>query len=89
MICCTLLSIDIVEEQLFAQFNKIANSILCSKSKEEPNTVECSLGSENVKQTSEKECEVKENCSSPDIFSRENSSPLMKIKALQVGEQSP
>lgn len=74
---------------MFAQFNKIASSILCSKSKEEPNTVECSLGSENVKQTSEKECEVKENCSSPDIFSRENSSPLMKIKALQVGEQSP
>ena len=73
-----------MEEELFAQFNKIANSILYSKSKEQQNTVVSSRRSEEIPG---KQCEVNAKCHVPGGISGQNINPVMKIKALQVDEQ--
>ena len=72
-----------MEEELFAQFNKIANSILYSKSKEQQNAVESSTRSEEI---TSKQCEVNAKCHVPGGISGQNINPVMKIKALQVDE---
>ena len=81
-----ILLLDIIEEELFAQFNKIANSILHSKSKEQQNTVESSPRNGNSGNVSLQEYDVKGNCSVPGGLPGENTNPVMKIKALQVDE---
>ena len=73
--------LDVMEEELFAQFNKIANSILYSKSKEQQNTVESSTRSEEIPG---KQCEVNVKRHVPGGISGQNINPIMKIKALQV-----
>lgn len=75
---------DIMEEELFAQFNKIANSILHSKSKEQRTGGEDSLSDTNTKQIPKNGCEGTAICCKAIGGSLENVSPAMKIKALQV-----
>ena len=75
---------DIMEEELFAQFNKIANSILHSKSKEQRTAVEAGPQNENTRQRPEKEREVKTKCCKPSGVSPETTTPALKVKALQV-----
>ena len=73
-----------MEEELFAQFNKIANSILHLKSKEQRTEAEDSLSDTNTKQMPGKGCEVTAKCREPSACSLENVNPAMKIRALQV-----
>ena len=75
-----------MEEELFAQFNKIVNSILHSKSREQQSTVKASPREENSEKIPEKDCEVKSKSSVSGLFSGENN-PVMKVKALQVDVQ--
>ena len=75
-----------MDEELFAQFNKIASSTLHSKSREQQSTVEASPRVENSEKICEKDCEVKSKSSVPGLFSGENS-PVLKVKALQVDAQ--
>ena len=77
-----------MEEELFAQFNKIANSILYSKSKEQQNAVASSTrDGHSEEEITGKECEIKTKCHVPGGISGQNINPVMKIKALQVDEQ--
>ncbi|XP_073249807.1 codanin-1-like [Porites lutea] len=80
---------NIMEEELFVQFNKIANSILHSKSKEQENVVEA-RSRENSEVAPDKESELKAKSSPPSVPSAEDKIPFMKVKALQVvlSEQS-
>jgi len=73
-----------MEEGLFLQFNKIANSILHSKSKEQ--RILDSQSDANTKQIPENGCEVKTKCSKPGGCLPESVSPAMKVKALQVNK---
>lgn len=75
-----------MEEELFVQFNKIANSILHSKSKEQENVEARSR--ENSEVAPDKESELKAKSSPPSVTSAEDKIPLMKVKALQVSKQS-
>ncbi|XP_068691714.1 codanin-1-like [Montipora foliosa] len=77
---------NIVDEELFAQFNKIANSILCSKSKEQNSAIE-SLSKEG--QSDEKDTPTaKSSCCGK--LAAQSDNPIMIIKALQaaLSEQS-
>ena len=73
-----------MEEELFVQFNKIANSILHSKSKEQENVVEASR--ENSEVAPDKECELIAKSSPSSVTSAEDKIPFMKVKALQVSK---
>ena len=75
-----------MEEELFVQFNKIANSILHSKSKEQENVVEA-RSRENSEVAPDKESELKAKSSPPSVTSPEDKIPFMKVKALQVSKQ--
>lgn len=76
---------DIMEEGLFVQFDKIANSILNSKSKEQ--RILDSQSDANTKQIPGNGCEVKtECCKQPGGSLRESATPAMKVKALQASE---
>ena len=75
-----------MEEELFVQFNKIANSILHSKSKEQENVVEA-RSRENSEVAPDKESELKAKSSPPGVTSAEDKIPFMKVKALQVSKQ--
>ena len=75
---------DIMEEGLFVQFNKIANSILNSKSKEQ--RILDSQSGANTKQIPENGCEVKTKCCKPGGCLLESVTPAMKVKALQVNK---
>ena len=75
-----------MEEELFVQFNKIANSILHSKSKEQENVVEA-RSRENSEVAPDKESELKAKSSPPSVTSAEDKIPFMKVKALQVSKQ--
>ena len=75
-----------MEEELFVQFNKIANSILHSKSKEQENVVEA-RSRENSEVAPDKESELKATSSPPGVTSAEDKIPFMKVKALQVSKQ--
>jgi len=79
---------NIMEEGLFLQFNKIANSILHSKSKEQ--RILDSQSDANTKQIPENGCEVETKCCKPGGCLPESVSPAMKVKALQavLSEQS-
>ena len=74
----------IMDEGLFLQFNKIANSILHSKSKEQ-RILDCQSNA-NTKQISENGCEVKTKCCKPAECLLESASPAIKVKALQVNK---
>ena len=76
-----------MEEGLFVQFNKIANSIVHSKSKEQriPN----SQSDANTKQIPENGCEVKTKCCKPGECLLESVAPAVKVKELQVNERIP
>lgn len=73
-----------MEEGLFVQFNKIANSILHSKSKEQRITDGQSDG--NTKQIPESDCEVKTKYCKPGGCLLESVSPAVKVRALQVNK---
>lgn len=74
-----------MEEGLFVQFDKIANSILNSKSKEQ--RIFDSQSAANTKQIPENGGEVKtECCKQPGGCLRESATPVMKVKALQVNK---
>lgn len=76
---------DIMEEGLFVQFNKIANSILNSKSKEQ--RILDGQSDANTKQREpENACEVKIKCCKPRGCLLESVTPAMKVKALQVNK---
>ena len=76
---------DIMEEGLFVQFNKIANSILNSKSKEQ--RILDGQSDANTKQREpENDCEVKTKCCKPRGCLLESVTPAMKVKALQVNK---
>lgn len=81
---------NIMEEELFAQFNKIANSIMNLKSKEQKGNVEPNPFSKDVTKMSEEEIERQVECCKPVGVSGETINPAMKIKALQavLSEQS-
>ena len=82
-VCVCVCVLDIVDEELFAQFNKIANSILCSKSKEQNSAIE-SLSKEG--QSDEKDSPTaKSSCCSK--LATQSDNPIMIIKALQVCER--
>lgn len=70
------------------QFNKIANSILHSKSKEQKTAVEDSPSDKNTKQTAQNQCEETKKCCQPCGGLLVNVNPAMKIKALQVKKYS-
>ncbi|XP_029207694.2 codanin-1-like isoform X1 [Acropora millepora] len=70
---------NIVEEQLFAQFNKIANSILTSKSKEE----QISIESISLEEQSDGKDEPKAEHSSLFRIAAETIQPIKAIKVLQ------
>lgn len=74
--------LDIVEEQLFAQFNKIANSILTSKSKEEQSSIE----SISLEGQSDGKDEPKAEHSCLFRIAAETIQPIKAIKVLQVCE---
>lgn len=76
-----------MEEGLFAQFNKIANSILHSNSKEQK--ILDGQSDKNTKQIPENDCEVKTKCCKPGGCLLESVSPALKVKALQVERHSP
>jgi len=71
-----------MEEGLFLQFNKIANSILHSKSKEQ--RILDSQSNANTKQIPENGYEVETKCCRAAGCSLERVSPAMEVKALQV-----
>ena len=73
-----------MEEELFAQFNKIANSIMNLKSKEQKGNVELNPFSKDVTKMSEEESERQVEYCKPVGVSGETINPTMKIKALQV-----
>ena len=73
---------DIMEEGLFAQFNKIANSILHSNSKEQK--ILDGQSDKNTKQIPVNDCEVKTKCCKPEGCLPQSVSPALKVKALQV-----
>ena len=76
---------DIMEEGLFVQFNKIANSILNSKSKER--RILDGQSDANTKQREpENACEVKTKCCKPRGCLLESVTPAVKVKALQVNK---
>ena len=75
---------DIMEEELFAQFNKIANSILHSKAKEQSRDVEAGKCSGNTEQIPEQESKGNVKCCKPVGLSGEAVNPAMKVRALQV-----
>lgn len=71
-----------MEEKLFAQFNKIANSILGSKSKEEQSSIE----SISLKGQSDEKDEPKAGHSFLFRIAAETIHPIKAIKAFQVCE---
>ena len=73
-----------MEEGLFVQFNKITNSILNSKSKEQ--RIRDSQSDANTKQIPENGCEVQTKCCKPGGCLPESVSLAMKVKALQVNK---
>jgi len=73
-----------MEEGLFLQFNKIANSILHSKSKEQ--RILDGQSNANIRQIPENGCEVKTTRCKPEECLLESASPAMKVKALQVNK---
>ena len=74
-----------MEEGLFVQFDKIANSILNSKSKEQ--RIRDSQSDANTKQIPENVCEVKAKCCKQLGGCLPGSAtPAMKVKALQVNK---
>lgn len=80
--------VDIMEEELFAQFNKIANTILYSKSKEQQkagqNTGESNTQDGGVEKESPKKDETKERYALPCGVTGQNDNLVKTIKALQV-----
>lgn len=71
-----------MEDQLFAQFNKIANSILSSKSEEENSSIE----SISLEGQSDRKDEPKAEHSSLFRIAAETVHPIKAIKVLQVCE---
>ncbi|XP_066026194.1 codanin-1-like [Pocillopora verrucosa] len=81
---------NLMEEELFAQFNKIANSIMHLKTKEQNGNGELDPHSKDITKISEVRSERHAKCCEPVGVSGENINPAMKIKALQavLSEQS-
>ena len=75
---------DLMEEELFAQFNKIANSIMHLKTKEQNGNGEPDPRNKDMTKISEVRSERHTKCFEPVGVSGENINPAMKIKALQV-----
>ena len=75
---------DLMEEELFAQFNKIANSIMHLKTKEQNGNGEPDPHNKDMTKISEVRSERHVKCGEPVGVSGENFNPAMKIKALQV-----
>lgn len=73
-----------MEEELFAQFNKIANSIMHLKTKEQNGNGEPDPLSKDMKKISEVRSERHAKFCEPVGVSGDNIYPAMKIKALQV-----
>ena len=75
---------DLMEEELFAQFNKIANSIMHLKTKEQNGNGEPDPHNKDMTKISEVRSERHAKCFEPVGVSGENINPAMKIKVLQV-----